>query len=105
MTAGTITKGHSHIDLWTLRHMDKKTKWYPVHVSHGDKTTMTNRQGGVGAVMRPNIQISHALNGRVKDFAAKHDLNTSEAYRMIIETGLEELEERDELPDMDGDSE
>lgn len=51
--------------------------------------------------MRPNIRISHALNGRVKDFAAANDLDTAEAYRLIINVGLEELEERDELPDLD----
>lgn len=41
--------------------------------------------------MRPNIQISHSLNGRVKDYAAENDLTTAEAYQEIIETGLEEL--------------
>lgn len=79
--------------------MDKKTKWFTAEMSHGDRTKMPNRQGGVGAVMRPNIQISHSLNGQVKDFAAVHDLSTSEAYRMIIRTGLEELQNRDKLPD------
>jgi predicted DNA-binding protein len=43
--------------------------------------------------MRPNIQISHQLNGRVKDYAAKHDLTTGEAYKQIIKAGLEELED------------
>jgi len=42
--------------------------------------------------MRPNIQISHQLNGRVKDYAAANDLTTDEAYKEIIEAGLEELE-------------
>lgn len=69
-------------------------------MSHGDKTTMSNRHGGIGAAMRPNIQISHALNGQVKDFAAEHELSTSEAYRLIIRTGLEDLRERDELPEL-----
>lgn len=41
--------------------------------------------------MRPNIQISHSLNGRVKDYAAENDMTTSEAYREIIEKGLEGL--------------
>lgn len=50
--------------------------------------------------MRPNIQISHSLNGQVKDFAAQHDLSTGEAYRMIIQVGLEDLRGRDELPDL-----
>lgn len=43
--------------------------------------------------MRPNIQISHELNGRVKDYAAEHDLSTSEAYKKIIQAGLDELVE------------
>lgn len=43
--------------------------------------------------MRPNIQISHQLNGRVKDYAAANDLSTDEAYKQIIQTGLKELEE------------
>jgi hypothetical protein len=43
--------------------------------------------------MRPNINISHQLNGRVKDYAAEHDLELAEAYRQIIETGLDELSE------------
>ena len=43
--------------------------------------------------MRPNIQISHQLNGRVKDYAAKHGLTTEEAYKQIIKAGLDELED------------
>ncbi len=43
--------------------------------------------------MRPNIQISHQLNGRVKDYATENDLTLEEAYQIIIETGLEELGE------------
>lgn len=49
--------------------------------------------------MRPNIEITHTLNGRVKDYAADHDLDLPEAYRQIIETGLEELEGRAEQSD------
>jgi hypothetical protein len=45
--------------------------------------------------MRPNIEITHTLNGRVKDYAAEHDLDLPEAYRRIIETGLAELDARD----------
>ena len=43
--------------------------------------------------MRPNIQISHQLNGRVKDYAVRHDLTTEEAYKRIINAGLDELED------------
>jgi len=45
--------------------------------------------------MRPNIQISHQLNGRVKDYAAENDLTTEEAYKQIINVGLGELVEDD----------
>jgi hypothetical protein len=43
--------------------------------------------------MRPNIQVSHTLNGRVKDYAVEHDMDVGDAYRQIIERGLEELED------------
>ena len=43
--------------------------------------------------MRPNIDISYQLNGRVKDFAAENDLRLVEAYTLVIETGLDELTE------------
>lgn len=43
--------------------------------------------------MRPNIDISHQLNGRVKDYAEEHDLTTEEAYQQVIEAGLDALEE------------
>lgn len=59
---------------------------------------MVKKQRTVGATMRPNIQISHALNGRVKDFAAEHDLNADEAYEYVIRAGLAELEGLDDLP-------
>lgn len=53
---------------------------------------MAKNQRIVGATMRPNIQISHALNGRVKDYAADNDMTTAEAYQQLIKTGLEEHE-------------
>lgn len=59
---------------------------------------MVKKQRTVGATMRPNIQISHALNGRVKDFAADHEIDAEEAYRYVIRAGLAELEGLDELP-------
>ena len=43
--------------------------------------------------MRPNIQISHQLNGRVKDYAVSHELTTEEAYKRIIKAGVDGLEE------------
>lgn len=52
---------------------------------------MANGQNPPLSPMRPNIQITHELNGRVKDYAAEHDLSTSEAYKEIIEAGLDEL--------------
>lgn len=53
---------------------------------------MANGQANEPGRMRPNIRISHTLNGRVKDYADRNDLTTEEAYKEIIETGLEELE-------------
>ena len=46
--------------------------------------------------MRPNIDISHTLNGRVKDYAEQHDLSLGEAYREIIKAGLEAVEHPNE---------
>ena len=46
--------------------------------------------------MRPNIDISHTLNGRVKDYAEQQDVSLKEAYREIIEVGLEAVEQPDE---------
>lgn len=56
---------------------------------------MSNSQADERTVkqsMRPNIRISHALNGRVKDYAAENDLDTSDAYQRVIEEGIEVLE-------------
>jgi len=52
--------------------------------------------------MRPNIDISHTTNGKVKDYAANNDLDLSQAYRDIIEAGLDELSDQsdsEEEPD------
>lgn len=43
--------------------------------------------------MRPNIDISHTLNGQIKDFADENDLDTSAAYRIIIKAGLKAIRE------------
>ena len=42
--------------------------------------------------MRPNIDISHTLGGRVKDYAEANDLDLSEAYTEVLKAGLEALE-------------
>lgn len=56
--------------------------------------------------MRPHADISHALNGRVRDWAEEQDLSLPEAYRIIIETGLEVVEEGDdEVEDVPDDPE
>ena len=47
-------------------------------------------------MMRPNIDISHTLNGRVKDYAEQQDVTLEDAYREIIEEGLEAVEHPDE---------
>jgi len=46
--------------------------------------------------MRPNIDISHTLNGRVKDYAEQESKDLEEAYQEIIEAGLEAVEHPDE---------
>jgi hypothetical protein len=46
--------------------------------------------------MRPNIDISHTLNGRVKDYAEQQNVSLEDAYREIIEAGLEAVEHPDE---------
>ncbi|SDY56429.1 hypothetical protein [Halopenitus persicus] len=46
--------------------------------------------------MRPNIDISHTLNGRVKDYAEQQNVSLEEAYREIIEAGLEVVDHPDE---------
>ena len=42
--------------------------------------------------MRPNIDISYTLGGRVKDYAEVNNLDLSEAYTEVLEAGLEALE-------------
>ncbi|ESS10976.1 MAG: hypothetical protein A07HR60_02121 [uncultured archaeon A07HR60] len=42
--------------------------------------------------MRPNIDITHTLGGRIKDYAEENDLDLSEAYTKVLEAGLNELE-------------
>ncbi|WP_165351489.1 hypothetical protein [Halogeometricum borinquense] len=46
--------------------------------------------------MRPNIDISHTLNGRVRDYAEEQGMALDEAYREIIKAGLEAVEHPDE---------
>jgi hypothetical protein len=45
--------------------------------------------------MRPNIDISHTLNRRVKDYAERQDIGLEDAYQEIIEAGLEAVEDPD----------
>jgi hypothetical protein len=46
--------------------------------------------------MRPAIDISHGLHGRVKDYAEANDQSLDEAYIEVLETGLETLETQDQ---------
>ncbi|WP_193767611.1 hypothetical protein [Halorientalis pallida] len=46
--------------------------------------------------MRPNIDISHTLGGRVKDYAEANELDLSEAYAEVLEAGLDMLETQDQ---------
>ena len=45
--------------------------------------------------MRPAIDISHGLHGRLKDYAEANDLTLDEAYIEVLETGLDTLETQD----------
>jgi len=42
--------------------------------------------------MRPNADISHQLNGRVRDIADENDWDLTEAYAEVIEHGVKQLE-------------
>ena len=46
--------------------------------------------------MRPAIDLSYGLHGRLKDYAEAHDLKLSEAYAEVLEAGLEALETQDQ---------
>jgi hypothetical protein len=46
--------------------------------------------------MRPAIDISHGLHGRVKDYAEANDVSLDEAYIEVLETGLDTLETQDQ---------
>ena len=46
--------------------------------------------------MRPNVEITHTLQGRIKDFAEERDLTLSEAYTELLEVGLDTLETQDQ---------
>ena len=46
--------------------------------------------------MRPAIDLSYGLHGRLKDYAEANDLELSEAYAEVLEAGLEALEIQDQ---------
>ena len=46
--------------------------------------------------MRPAIDLSYGLHGRLKDYAKANDLELSEAYAEVLEVGLEALETHDQ---------
>ena len=46
--------------------------------------------------MRPNVEITHTLQGRIKDFAEERDLTLSEAYTELLEAGLDTLETQEQ---------
>ena len=46
--------------------------------------------------MRPNVEITHTLQGRIKDFAEERDLTLSEAYTELLEAGLDTLGTQDQ---------
>ena len=46
--------------------------------------------------MRPNVDLSHATHGRVKDFAEEQDISLTEAYEQLLNAGLDAVETPDE---------
>ncbi|MFC7074627.1 hypothetical protein ACFQJ7_11205 [Halovenus rubra] len=46
--------------------------------------------------MRPNIDITHTLHGRIKDYAEDKEMELSEAYSELLERGLESVAHPDE---------
>jgi hypothetical protein len=48
-------------------------------------------------MVRPNTDVTHTLNGRVKDLKERWGCSLDEAYQRVIERGVEELE--DEIDD------
>jgi hypothetical protein len=46
--------------------------------------------------MRPAIDLSHGLHGRLKDYAEANDMDLSEAYAEVLEAGLDSLETQDQ---------
>ena len=46
--------------------------------------------------MRPNIDITHTLHGRIKDFAEANDLELSQAYTELLKHALDSVEHPDE---------
>jgi hypothetical protein len=46
--------------------------------------------------MRPAIDITHGLHGRLKDYAEANELELSEAYTEVLEAGLKALETQDQ---------
>ena len=46
--------------------------------------------------MRPAIDISYGLHGRIKDYAEANDLSLDDAYITVLETGLDTLETQDQ---------
>lgn len=47
--------------------------------------------------MRPGCDIPHELGGRVRDLAEQRDLTIDEAYRHVIERGLDAIEDSAEI--------
>jgi hypothetical protein len=45
--------------------------------------------------MRPAIDLSYGLHGRLKDYAEANDLELSEAYAEVLEAGLDTVETQD----------
>jgi len=58
----------------------------------GNETSMSKGQTEHRQGMRPNIDIPHALNGRVLDLSNERDETVDETYAEVIRRGVESLE-------------
>lgn len=45
--------------------------------------------------MRPDIRVPRQLDGRVRDYAERNDVEWRDAYRRAIEAGIERLEDEE----------
>jgi len=86
-----VTTAARHLGVLSDGQLDKRHIRLSAVLSLVNMTDKANGRTVPTSSMRPNIQISHERNGRIKDWAAERGIDTDEAYRQIICAGLESL--------------